>query len=282
MDLTDFIDGKGDKLSVAARKQAHSKTGSFMPGRDEIGDDINWGDTGAIDHVLQGRTIGGASTTAIRDLTEQSRAANALKLPVEAGTRVSFQHNLGSVLAYANVPADKGTVVTVRAAGGDLTVHEGMVMVAWDDGQFLPVSPEHLRLASPEQKQAAKSVGKAKMKVTVFDNQGGGQATKGKTYEIIEFDGDQVVLRVPSRKKGVPEEFIVGKANVTISGGKKANAMRVSFIEFSSISTMFEQAKTGSSDLVHKATKDLWSFKQDDGNYVIERLFSEDGNPLKV
>jgi len=35
-------------------------------------------------------------------------------------------------------------------------------------------------------------------------------------------------------------------------------------------------------DLVHKATKDLWSFKQDGDNYVIERLFNETGEPLKV
>jgi hypothetical protein len=35
-------------------------------------------------------------------------------------------------------------------------------------------------------------------------------------------------------------------------------------------------------DLVHKATKDLWSFKQDGESYVIERLFDETGEPLKV
>jgi len=212
MDLTDFIHDDDEKLSTKMRKAAHS--GSFLPGRDEIGDGIHWGDTGAIDHVLQDRTIEGASTTAIRELTEKSRAANALQLPVAAGTRVSFAHNLGSVLAYAAIPEDKGTVVTVRHADGDRTVHEGMVMVAWDDGQFLPVSPEHLRLAE--------------------DNT------------------------------------------------KRASAVRMSFIEFGGISEMFVQAKTGSNDLVHKATKDLWSFSENNGEFVIERLFSEDGNPLKV
>ena len=35
-------------------------------------------------------------------------------------------------------------------------------------------------------------------------------------------------------------------------------------------------------DLVHKATKDLWSLSQVDGEYVIERLFSDSGKPLKV
>ena len=214
MDLTDFIQNKEDKLDADVRRQAHSKAASFLPGRDEIGDDIHWGDTGAIDHVLQGRSIEGAEQSALQNLTQAAREANALKLPVEAGTRVAFKHNLGSVLRYANLPEENGTVITVRGASGDVTVHEGMVMVAWDDGFFLPVHPEHLRRAA--------------------DNK------------------------------------------------KRASRVRRSFIEFGQVSEMFEQAKTGSSDLVHKATKDLWSFRQEGGNYVIERLFDEGGAPLKV
>ena len=35
-------------------------------------------------------------------------------------------------------------------------------------------------------------------------------------------------------------------------------------------------------DLVHKATKDLWSFKKTEEGYVIERLFNDTGEPLKV
>lgn len=35
-------------------------------------------------------------------------------------------------------------------------------------------------------------------------------------------------------------------------------------------------------DLVHKATNDLWSFRRDGDDYVIERLFDENGQPLKV
>jgi len=212
MDLTDFINDDTEQIPTKVQKQASS---SFLPGRDEVGDDVNWGDTGMIDHVLQGRTLEGSSTSALRALTDRSRAADALQLPVVAGTRVSFAHNLGSVLAYANLPEDKGTVVTVRHANGDdVTVHNGMVMVAWDDGQFLPVSPEHLRRVA--------------------------------------------------------------------GNSKKAHQVRRSFIEFSTISEMFTQSKTGSNDLVHKATKDLWAFREEGGEFVIERLFTEDGNPLKV
>jgi len=35
--------------------------------------------------------------------------------------------------------------------------------------------------------------------------------------------------------------------------------------------------------LVHKCTQDLWSFKKDaDGNITVEKLYDDNGNPLKV
>jgi hypothetical protein len=33
--------------------------------------------------------------------------------------------------------------------------------------------------------------------------------------------------------------------------------------------------------LVHKSTRDLWTLKQGDGGYYIERLFEDSGDPLK-
>lgn len=35
-------------------------------------------------------------------------------------------------------------------------------------------------------------------------------------------------------------------------------------------------------ELVHRATKDLWSFHEEGGQYVIDRLFDDTGKPLKV
>jgi hypothetical protein len=40
--------------------------------------------------------------------------------------------------------------------------------------------------------------------------------------------------------------------------------------------------KVAKDTLVHKATKDLWSLKKVGEDFVIERLFDETGNPLKV
>ena len=214
MDLTDLIDEESPQLSNQARREAQSATSSFLPGRDEIGDDIHWGDTGAIDHVLQGRTIQGAENSILRTLTDQGREANALPLPVTAGVRVRFAHNVGALLAYNDIPERgvEGTVITVRSANGDVTASQSGVHVLWDDGQFRAIQAMHLRLAGTSQ--------------------------------------------------------------------KLARTVRLSFIDFGGISNLFEMAKVGN-DLVHKATKDLWSFRQDGDNYIIERLFDEDGGPLK-
>ena len=44
----------------------------------------------------------------------------------------------------------------------------------------------------------------------------------------------------------------------------------------------FMRAAGADDTLVHKATRDLWSVREEDGQYVIERLFDADGAPLKV
>jgi len=65
---------------------------------------------------------------------------------------------------------------------------------------------------------------------------------------------------------------------------RTANSVRMVVSDFGDISSFFTPA-TGTGhgdDLVHKATQDLWALRQEGGQYVIERLFNEDGNPLKV
>ena len=190
------------------------KKASSLP----VGDDIQFcGTTAAMDSLLQGTSLGDVHSSVMRGLTDSGRMANALSLPVEAGTRVKFVANLGSVLTYDDIPGDgvEGTVVKVKSAVGKLTAHEGRVFVHWDDGQFRSILAEHLRPAS--------------------------------------------------HNKRVARSF----------------AFRASTL--GNLSDIFRLATSSPGDeLVHKATKDLWSFRQDQGGYVIERLFQEDGVPLKV
>ena len=77
-----------------------------------------------------------------------------LSLPVEAGTKVLFAGNLGAYLSYDEIPTEGsvGEVVTVKSANGDITHHDGKVFVKWDDGKFLGVHAEHLRLAGTPKK----------------------------------------------------------------------------------------------------------------------------------
>ena len=105
--------------------------------------------TGSMDSLLSGRA-NGEDFEKMRVLTDTYREANALELPVEAGTKVSFIGTLGAYMAYDNPPPEGsvGEVVQVKSANGDITHNDGKVFIQWDDGEFRPVHAEHLRLAS--------------------------------------------------------------------------------------------------------------------------------------
>lgn len=170
----------------------------------------------ALDRHLEGREIGDKYTTALQDLTDKGRMARALPLPQEAGVRVSFMMNVGAVLTYDDLPADRleGTIVTVRTGSGDTTHMDGSAFVLFDDGKLRAIRAEHLQLAK--------------------------------------------------------------------SSNKKASAVRLRVASIGDISFAFSTVAGHQDELVHKATKDLWAFHKDGDSYVIERLFSENGEPLKV
>lgn len=56
-----------------------------------------------------------------------------------------------------------------------------------------------------------------------------------------------------------------------------ARQMRVA-----SLGDLTDFLKVADDTLVHKSTKDLWTFRQDGSEYVIERLFDSDGEPIKA
>lgn len=158
-----------------------------------------------------------ARTSGLRTLTDRGRAENALEIPAEAGTRVAFVTNIGSVLSYAEPPAPdtEGTVVMVRTAEGDQTGLGGMVFVKFDSGEFMAIHPEHLRRAAPNTKRASNF------------------------------------------------------------------ALRVA--DLGDLSGFLRWGADDDNELVHKATKDLWSFEStDDGEFVISRLFDDTGAPIRV
>lgn len=169
----------------------------------------------AQDDLLIEKELQGHHATALQALTDKGRADAAIPLTTDAGTRVSFISNVGSLLTYAECPepGSEGTVVTVRTAVGDTTHHANRLFVKFDDGIFMAVDRVHLRTVASKK-----------------------QATNFR--RVVSSLGDL-------------SEFL-------ISAGSKQ------------------------SELVHKSTQDIWSFHMDGDNYVIERLFDDSGEPLKV
>lgn len=62
---------------------------------------------------------------------------------------------------------------------------------------------------------------------------------------------------------------------------KTGDPCRIVTSSLGDLSDYFVPANSRESDLIHKSTRDLWSFRQEGGQYVIERLFDETGEPLK-
>ena len=62
---------------------------------------------------------------------------------------------------------------------------------------------------------------------------------------------------------------------------KRSSAVRIMFSSLGDISYFFASSD-GEGELVHKATRDLWSYEKNEEGFVLERLFTEDGGPLKV
>lgn len=171
------------------------------------------GEGGSMDEFLSGKPMEGEQFTSMRNLTDKYREKNALQLPVEAGTRVEFQGNVGAVMSYDDppVPGTQGTVVTVRSATGDVTEHGGKVFVQWDDGKFRSLFAEHLMPAKKMKRR-------------------GGLNTR---------------------------------------------------IRVASLGDISDFLKVAEDTLIHRSTRDLWSFRRDGPEYVIERLFKDTGEPLK-
>ncbi len=64
----------------------------------------------------------------------------------------------------------------------------------------------------------------------------------------------------------------------SVSTGKTANRIKVS-----GLGDLTSFLKRADGKLIHKSTKDLWSMSKDaDGSLVVERLFDDNGEPLKA
>ena len=63
---------------------------------------------------------------------------------------------------------------------------------------------------------------------------------------------------------------------------KKTTTRTSHSVRVSSLGDLSDFLRIGTDTLIHKATKDIWSFTKDEEGYTITRLIGEDGKPLKV
>lgn len=261
---------------------------------------------GAMDSHLSGKSLD-ESFGSVRGLTDRARAANALPLPVEAGTKVVFAGGMGSYLSYEDAPPKGalGEVVTVKSATGEITHHDGKVFVQWDDGKFRGIHAEHLRLAGQGKQASTKTASPLPQPGDVFeatsnylDIAGMGQYNESMVVRFfVQPDGSASVMKgnQPMTHKGgqltpkaVESLFRRGSTrglgmNTSLSDprivrrGRQASVMRVA-----SLGDLTQFLKRADGKLVHKSTNDLWSYSKDaDGNFLVERLFDDEGEPLK-
>ena len=103
-------------------------------------------------------------------------------------------------------------------------------------------------------------------------------SVKTATGDVVSLDGE-IFVKFDSRDKidRIPANFL------RVASMKVSN-INDHFIVLSgpNLSASF-MSQAGESTLVHKATQDLWSMKvSEDGSFDVERLFDDNGNPLKV
>ena len=201
----------------------------------------------SVDQHLSGKSLETDFKT-VRELSDYGRTASALSLPVTEGTRVFFAGSLGSYLSMENPPAKGmvGEVIAVRTASGNLTSYGGMVFVKWADGQLRSVHADYLRLAEEKSEEAA-------LEDACWEG-----------YEAVgmkDKDGKKVPNCVP----------------------KSADFLGVKRFRVATLGDISQFLKVAEGRLIHKSTKDLWSFQKDaDGSILVERLFDEQGEPLKA
>jgi hypothetical protein len=109
--------------------------------------------------------------------------------------------------------------------------------------------------------------------------------TKGTIYAVETMAGKKTAMDGSAFVKweGSNKITLAPLTHIKVASKKVANLDDFSFLSNNSLS-QFIVAKASMEDvLVHKATKDLWSLKvSEDGNYDIERLFDDAGDPLKI
>ena len=255
--------------------------------------------------------LNGEKFKTMQELTDSYRNKNAIQLPILAGTKVAFIGFLESYMSYENPPSNGmvGEVVSAKSANGDVTSHEGKVFVKFEDGVARSIFAQHLMLAGCEKLpegpmrencEKAKEEGVAKEKKKAQDKTARLMKRQIKILEkfanfFIEnpdymptfFNGLPSKVRDQLRKVK-DQETLPMDAERWLRDWQTEQKMSRRFANentfvVASLGDLTNFLRVANNTLIHKATKDLWSFEKDaDGKFTVERLYDDNGNPLKL
>ena len=96
-----------------------------------------------------------------------------------------------------------------------------------------------------------------------------GDTTEHEGLVFVKFDSGKFL--------GIHRAHLVSARSAT----RTATAYRMTVAGMGDLGDFMKSAAEGD-ELIHKSSKDLWKLSRSGGEYVIERLFDETGNPLKV
>jgi hypothetical protein len=104
-------------------------------------------------------------------------------------------------------------------------------------------------------------------------------AVKTASGDVTSYDGKVFVRWADGLLRGIYAEHLRQASGTT---RRSAAVNPPGRQKVASLGDLTDFLRIASDQLVHKATKDLWSLKRDREGFVIERLFDDNGSPLKV
>lgn len=77
------------------------------------------------------------------------------------------------------------------------------------------------------------------------------------------------------------DAFFASEPSIVSPHGQKTAAAKPARVKVGSLTQLNGFQRLSSEVLVHKSTQDLWAIKREGAEYYIERLFQDNGQPLK-
>ena len=87
--------------------------------------------------------------------------------------------------------------------------------------------------------------------------------------------------QIQTGASGIDGVFETDPALVSPQGAPVPELKQATMVRVGSVQQLQPFTRISAETLVNKATNDLWALKKDTDGYFIQRLFEDDGSPLK-